>query len=331
MDRSKRRFATRLAGAILAGLALGTATASALAQTYPSRPIRIVVPFPPGGPTDMVTRLYADQLTRRLGQQVVVDNRAGAGGGIGAEAVARSVPDGYTLLLGTAGTHTANMFLFKNVPYDPVKDFTPISLMSLLPSALSVNPALPVQTVGELVAYSKAHPNALNYSTEGPGTLSHLGGEMLKRMSGLDMTHIAYRGAAPAVTALVAGEVQVALTGVLNPIQFARDGKVRILAVATPQRLLALPEIPTIAESGYPDYDVSSWTALFGPAGVQPDIATRLSQEIATIARLPEITEKLLAGGQQAITSTPAELAGRLVREAAKWQAVVKSSGITLE
>ena len=316
--------------AIVAVLA---AAGGALAQApaYPSKPIRLVVPFPPGGATDILAREVAQKLTEAWGQSVVVDNRPGAGGNIGAELVARAAPDGYTLLMGTVGTHAINASLYAKLPYDHVKDFAPVILVAGVPNVLVVNPALPVNTVAELIAYAKANPGKLNFASSGNGTSIHLSGELFKVMAGVQMTHVPYKGSAPAVADLISGQVQLMFDNLPPSLPQIKAGKLRALAVTSATRAPALPDVPTIAEAGLPGFEASSWFGVLAPAGTPPAIVARLNAEIAKWLASPEAREKLSKQGANAAGGSPEDFAKHIAAETTKWAKVVKDSGAKVD
>src|SRR5690349_12578544 len=253
-------------------LALGAPVVPAQPATYPTKPIRLIVPFPPAGTTDILARAVAQKLSETWGQQVVVDNHPGAGGNIGSDIVAKASPDGYTLLMGTVGTHAINPSLYAKMPYDHVKDFAPVILVAGVPNVLVVNPALPVKSVQELIVYGKANPGKLNFASSGNGTSIHLSGELFKTMTGIQMTHVPYKGSSPALTDLIAGQVQLMFDNLPSSLQFIKAGKLRALAVTSLERSSALPDVPTLAESGLPGFEVSSWFGVLAPAGTPNDI-----------------------------------------------------------
>ncbi len=304
---------------------------SALAQPFPSKPLRIVVPFPAGGTTDVLARAVAQKLTETLGQPVVVDNRPGAGGNIGAELVAKSPPDGYTLLMGTVGTHAINPGLYPKMPYDHVRDFAPVILVAGVPNVLVVNPSLPVNSVQELIVYSKANPGKLNFASSGNGTSIHLSAELFKTMAGVQIMHVPYKGSAPALQDLVGGQVQLMFDNLPSSLALIKGGKLKALAVTSSARAAALPDVPTLAESGLPGFEASSWFGLLAPAGTpQPAIAT-LNAEVAKWLATPEAREKLLAQGAIAAGGTPEDFTRHIAAETAKWQKVVKESGAKVD
>ena len=310
---------------------LVTVAVGAWAQSYPTKPIRIVVPFPGGGATDLLARAAAQKLTEAWGQPVVVDNRPGAGGNIGTELVARAAPDGYTLEMGTVGTHAINASLYAKMPYDHVKDFAPVILVAGVPNVLVVNPALPVTSVQELISYAKANPGKLNFASSGSGTSIHLSGELFKVMAGVQMTHIPYKGSAPALADLIGGQVQLMFDNLPPSLPQIKAGKLRALAVTSVTRAPALPDVPTVAESGLPGFEASSWFGILAPAGTPPDIIARLNAEIGKWLASPEAKEKLLALGANAAGGSPEDFAKHIAAETAKWQKVVKESGAKVD
>jgi tripartite-type tricarboxylate transporter receptor subunit TctC len=297
---------------------------------YPTKPLRIVVGFPAGGPSDILGRLVAQKLTEAFPHQTIVDNRAGASGNIGAELVAKSPPDGYTLLLIPA-THAVNPSIYKRVPYDPLRDFTMVSLVAEGPFILVVHPSLPVKNVQDLIALARKRPGELNYASASLGGLPHLSGELLKSMTGIRMTHIPYKGAAPATIDVVAGHVSIMFNNMLSAVPHIKSGRLRALGVTTRKRSSAVPEVPTIDESGVKGYEVSGWYGVLAPAALPADVLARLNTEINRGIRQPEVVKRLSAEGMDAVGSTPEEFAQRMQREIAKWAAVVKKAGITAE
>ena len=314
--------------ALVAGVAAPDASAQA---AWPSKPIRIVVPFPPGGTTDILARAAAQKMAEAWKEQAVIDNRPGAGGNIGAELVARSPADGYTLLMGTVGTHAINASLYAKMPYDHVKDFAPVILVAAVPNVLVVHPSLPVHSVAELIAYAKANPGKLNFASSGSGTSIHLAGELFKVMAGVQMTHVPYKGSAPAIADLVGGQVQLMFDNLPSALAQIKAGKLRALAVTSAQRAAALPDAPTIAESGLPGYEASSWFGLLAPAGTPADVVAKINGEIARWLASPEAKEKLSSQGAIAAGGTPEDFARHIAAETAKWQRVVRESGAKVE
>ena len=322
------RTSIRAWGAALAAVVALAASAPAAAQgSYPSKPVRLVVPFPAGGTTDILARAVAQKLSETWGQQVIVDNRPGAGGNIGSELVAKSPPDGYTLLMGTVGTHAINPSLYAKMPYDHVKDFTPVILVAGVPNVLVVNPALPVNSVPELIAYAKANPNKLNFASSGNGTSIHLSGELFKTMTGAQMTHVPYKGSSPALTDLIGGQVQLMFDNLPSSLQFIKAGKLRALAVTTAARSQALPDVPTLAESGLPGFEASSWFGVLAPAGTPPAIVEKINGAVAAWLASPEAKEKLAGQGAIAAGGTSDAFVRHIADESSKWSKVVKASG----
>jgi tripartite-type tricarboxylate transporter receptor subunit TctC len=300
------------------------------AQDYPTKPIRFVVPYPPGGGTDIIARIVQAKLTQGLGQPVIIENRGGAGGAVGTEVVAKSAPDGYTILF-TLSSHTINPLLYK-LPFDTEKDFAPISLVASLPQIIAAYPPLPVKNMQELIALAKAYPGKLNFASVGNGSPSHIAGELLKLKAGIDLVHIPYKGGGPAVADTVAGQVQFLIVSIPAAMSQVKSGRLRPIAVTTLKRSPAAPEIPTVAESaGIPDYEVDSWYAMFAPAKTPPAIVARLQQEIARVVQLPEIKEKLLQQGADGVGGSSAELERVVKRELRKWEAVIRQAGIKVD
>jgi tripartite-type tricarboxylate transporter receptor subunit TctC len=316
-----------LATALLACLPL---LAFAQADGYPAKPIRIVVPFPPGGATDEAARLIATKMGEHWGQPVVVDNRPGAGGNVGSDVVAKSTPDGYTLVMGVTGSHAINTSLYSKMPYDPVKDFIAISQVAVVPNVLVVHPSVPAKNLAELVALAKTEPGKLNYASLGNGTAAHLGMEMLKTAAGIDVTHVPYKGSAPAVSDLIAGQVQMMVDGLPSSLPHVKAGQLRAIAITSLHRSPSLPDLPTIAET-YPGFYADAWSGLFAPKGTPKPVIDKLSTEVQRILRLPDVRQKLAALGAEPVGSTPSEFAAHVNREIAKWAKVVKSSGAKVD
>jgi tripartite-type tricarboxylate transporter receptor subunit TctC len=318
---------TRVAGALLAVAAL--LASAACAQEYPTKPIRLIVPFAPGGPTDIMSRAISERITSSLGQPLVVDNRPGAGGGIGSELAARSAPDGYTMLLGHIGTHAINASLYEKLGYDPVKDFAPITMIATLPLGLWVNASVPAASVKELVALARAKPGTINFGSAGSGGPTHMAGEMLKAMARIDIVHVPYKGNAASLTDLVAGRVQMMFSNLLTASPHARSGKLRGLAISSARRSPQAPELPTVAESGLPGYDITPWYGVLFPAGTPRAIVLRLNREIGGILTTPEMADRFRTQGIDLVTSTPEAFAALIRSEIPKWRKVVKESGAT--
>ena len=326
-----RTVAIRALALAAAALALAAAPLAAAQTPYPGKPVRLVVPFPAGGTTDILARAAAQKLSEAWGQQVIVDNRPGAGGNIGAELVAKAAPDGYTLLMGTVGTHAINASLYSKLPYDPVKDFAPVILVAGVPNVLVVNPSLPVNSVPELIAYAKANPGALNFASSGSGTSIHLSGELFKTLTGVQMTHVPYKGSAPALTDLMGGQVQLMFDNLPSSLGFIKAGKLRALAVTSSARAAALPDVPALAEAGVPGFEASSWFGILAPAGTPRDIILRINGEVAKWLASPEAREKLAGQGAIAAGGTPEDFARHINAEMAKWAKVVKESGAKVD
>ena len=322
---------TALLHRFAAGALLALVAAWASAQPYPTKSIRIVVPFPPGGATDILARDVAQKLTEAWGQQVIVDNRPGAGGNIGSELVAHSAPDGYTLEMGTVGTHAINASLYAKMPYDHVKDFAPVILVAGVPNVLVVNLGVPANSVAELIAYAKANPGKLNFASSGNGTSIHLSGELFKVMAGVQMTHVPYKGSAPALQDLLGGQVQLMFDNLPPSLPQIKAGKLRALAVTSLTRAPAIPDVPTVAEAGLPGFEASSWFGILAPAGTPPAIVARINAEIAKWLATPEAKEKLAKQGANAAGGTPDDFAKHIATETAKWAKVVKDSGAKID
>lgn len=310
-------------GALALGLGL-TATAQA---AYPAKPIRLVVPFPAGGGADAIARTVAPKLSQVLGQSVVIDNKAGAGGNIGAEFVARAPADGYTLLYGTNGTHAINQTLYGNLRFDPVADFAPVSRLTEIAPMLVVNPVLPVKNVAELVAYARANPGKINYASAGNGTTSHLAGEMFKTLAGVDIVHIPYRGGGAAMMDVIAGRAPMMIDVMPNALPQVQGGKVRGLAVTTAHRAASAPEFPTIAEAGLPGFELAAWDGILAPAGTPQPVIAKLNAAIREALADPQVAASLAARGAQPVPGSPAEFARHIQTESTKWAGLVKSSG----
>jgi tripartite-type tricarboxylate transporter receptor subunit TctC len=313
-------------------VSLASMTAAAQTPAYPSKPIRIVVPYAAGGGIDVISRLVGEKLSQRLGQPVVIDNRPGGGTLLGAEQVAKSAPDGYTLMVTTDATMTINPYLYVKLPYDPVKDFAPITQMVFLNQLLLENPAVPAKNLKELIAYAKANPGKLNYGSYGSGSQPHLAMEMLKSQAGMFIVHVPYRGLTQTVPATIAGDVQLTFSGAASSLAFIKSGRLRALAVGGKTRLALLPDVPTFAESGFPDVPANAWFGLFAPAATPRDIVMKLNAEVVRILRDPEFVQKeLTAKGYELIASTPEEFTTFLAADSLRNARAVKISGAKVE
>ena len=300
---------------------------TAFSQSYPNKPIKLIVPFPPGGATDVVARIIGQKWSVAFGQPVIIENKAGASGSIANEFVANSAPDGYTLIVGTASTQAANPVVGK-VPWDPIKSFTPVSLVATEPMALVIHPSVPANNVKELISLAKSKPNELNMASFGNGTVSHLAGELFNSMAGTKMTHIPYKGAGPAMTDLIGGQVQVMFNSLSVVFNSAKAGKIKILAVGSLKRNSELPDIPTINEAGVFGYDAGTWQGVFGPTGLPKNIVERLSAEVIKTMKSPEVVQSFIALGSQPQGGTPNELELILKTDLAKWGRIVKEANI---
>jgi tripartite-type tricarboxylate transporter receptor subunit TctC len=328
MIRTTRRQAL-IAGGLLAGTALGLG--SAAAQTFPSRTITMVVPFAAGGSTDVVARIIAQKMSEGLGQQVIVENVAGAGGSTGAARVTKAEPDGYTILMGTVATHALNPLMLKRKPYDAVADFTPVSLLVVVPNVLVVHPSVPAKTVPELVALLKADPSKYNYASSGVGTPLHLSGELFKSMAKVTMQHIAYRGSGPALNDVVAGQVPIMFDNLPSASEFIRAGTLRGIAVTTKERAPSFPDMPTIAEGGLTGYETYTWNALFAPPNTSKQVVERLNAEARKAVADPTVQERLKTFSATVVGSTPEALAEHVKTEIGKWTPVVKEAGVQID
>jgi len=316
---------------LVTALALVLGLTEALAQSYPTKPIRLVVPFPPGGSLDVVARAIGQKLSEAWGQPVVIDNRPGAGGNIGADLVAKSPPDGYTILEGALSTHAVNVSLYSRMPYDPVRDFAPITLVAVTPNVLVVNPSLPVNSVKELIAYAKANPGKLSFGSGSNGSAGHLAGELFKIEAGVDMTHVPYKGGAPAMQDLLAGQTQLMFDNLANSMQQVRAGKLKALAVTTAQRSTLVPELPTLSEAGLPGFDISTWWGFMAPAGTSKEIIAKWNAEVTRILETPEMKAFFAQQGAEARPTSP-EAFGEMIRsEIAKYAKIVKASGAKVD
>jgi tripartite-type tricarboxylate transporter receptor subunit TctC len=302
-------------------------TKSSAAEAYPTKPIHYIVPFAPGGPTDIMSRAIGERIGAAWGQQVVVDNRGGAGGNIGAELVAKSAPDGYTVMIGHVGTHAINAALYARIPFDPVRDFTPITLVATLPLALVVHQSVPAKSVKELIALAKAKPGQINFASAGSGGPTHLAGELFRTTAGIDIVHVPYKGNAAALTELIGGQVQMMFSNLLTSMPHVKTGKLRALAVSTAKRSPQAPDLPTVAESGVPGYDVTPWYGILGPAKLPQAIVMKWNREVARVIALPEMQERFVGQGIDLTASTPEQFAALIKAEVLRWARIVKQAG----
>jgi len=324
------RLASPLLAAGIAAAGMATADA-AFAQDFPNRPVRLVVPFGAGGVSDIIGRTLAGRLQEGLGQPVIVDNRGGAGGSIGSDIVAKSQPDGHTLLLGSNGTHAIVPYLYKKLPYDPIKDFTPIGMVAVTPTVLAVSPELPVKSVKELIALARAKPGTLSFGSSGIGSTSHLAGEMLASIGGIALTHVPYKSASAAYPDVFSGRVPVIFDSVVSMTPHLKAGKLRALAVTTPKRVATLPDLPTMAEAGVPGYAITLWIALFGPAGMPPAVTARLNKELVRVLGMPEVREQMAAQGSEVMPGTPGDLLAAVKTDLQRMGEIVKAAKIEAE
>ena len=314
--------------ALAAAAMLASGMPAAMAQdSFPSKPINIIVPFSAGGTTDILARIVGQALTVELGQSVIIENRPGAGGNIGGQAAARAAADGYTLFMGTVGTHAINAALYAKMPFDPIKDFAPLTRVANVPNLLVAHPKQPFTTVKELIAYTKANPGVVNFGSSGSGSSIHLSGELFKSMTQLDMVHVPYKGSAPAVTDLLGNQISIMFDNMPSAIQHVRSGKLRPIAVTTAKRSPELPDVPTVAEAGVPGYEATSWFGLWAPVKTPADIQTKLHAAIAKVLKDPAVAKKIGEQGGEVVIDTPAQFDAFIKAEAAKWGKVVKESG----
>jgi tripartite-type tricarboxylate transporter receptor subunit TctC len=320
-----------LAAALLLGGLPATETAAAEAAAFPSRPLRLIVPFPAGGGADALARLIMPRVAQHLGQPIVIENRPGAGGNVGAELVARAAPDGYTLLYGTNGTHAINASLYRNLPFDPIRDFVPVSRMTEIAAMLIVHPGVPAKSTAELIQYARSNPGKLNFASAGNGTTSHLAGEMFRTQAGIDIVHIPYRGGALAMTDLIGGQVQMMIEVMPNAAPQVSAGRVRGLAVSTAGRFPTTPTIPTIDESGLPGFEASAWDGIFVPAGTPLPIVMRLNTAIRQALEEPDTVAALLARGARPVPGSPESFAAFIPASAERWAVAVRASGAKID
>lgn len=300
----------------------------AIAETWPTRPIRFIVPFAPGGGGDVVGRIIGQRMSEQLGKPLIIDNRAGGGGTLGCELAAKAAPDGYTLLLGNVGPIAVGPALYPKLAYDPVRDFAPVTMIASFPNLLVANPGLPFKTVPELVAYAKSRPGTLNFASAGAGTSTHLAGELFKSVAGIDVVHVPYKGGAAAMTDIIAGQVAYYFGTMPSSMPLAKAGKLRALAVTSLTRSPAAPEVPTIAESGYPKFETAAWYGLMFPTGTPREIVARTNAATMSVLALSDIRERLVHEGSEPMGSTPAQFSAYIKAEIAKWSGVVKAANL---
>jgi tripartite-type tricarboxylate transporter receptor subunit TctC len=322
MNKIKYLFAFALIACDVAGNALAQTAAN-----YPTKPVRFIAPFPPGGSTDLLARLVALKLGEAWGQQVIVENRGGAGGTIGAELAARAAPDGYTIVMGHVGTFGFNPTLYPKLPYDAIRDFAPITVLATVPNGMAVHPSLPVKTARDFVALAKAKPGELLYASGGSGSASHLAGEYFKLLTKIDMVHVPYKGTGPAMISMISGQTTMTITGMVALMPHVKSGRLKLLGVATMKRLAIMPAVPTINESGVPGYDANQWYGVLTQAAVPRDIVARLHADIVKVLARPDVKERLAADGAEAVANTPEQFAAHIKAEIARWAPVVKASG----
>lgn len=315
---------------LLGAVAAASIATSVHAQGYPSKPVTLIVPFPPGSTTDLVGRILQDELAKAIGQTVVIENRGGAGGSVGTEAVARSAPDGYTLLMGTIGTHSINPAVYAKINYDPIKDFEPVIQFGTAPNVLVVNPDLPVKSVADLIAYIKANPGKVNYGSSGNGTSNHLSGAMFVARNGLNATHVPYKGGAEAITGLLRGDLQFMFYHYLPLLGHIKDGKLRAIANTNATRIAALPDVPVMKEAGMDDFEVSAWFGVWAPAKTPKEVVTKLNQAILKIINSPDVKAKLQAQGIDPVAGSPEDLLKLNQAELARWAKAVQQAGAKL-
>ena len=321
---------TRLLASATLSVVAALTSLCAVAQTWPAKPVTIIVPYPPGGASDVTARLIAQRLTEAWGQSVIVENRPGANGNIAATYVAAAKPDGYTLLMGNVGPNAISLSLYKSLAYG-VKSFAPISQTGTVPIVILANPDAPFRTLQELVAYAKANPDKLNYGSAGVGSSTHLTAELLKTTAGIRMMHVPYKGDSPAIVDVEGGQIPLMLATTVSAVPQIRTGRVRAIAITTPKRSLALPDVPTVAESGYPNFDTSSWGGLLAPAGTPPEVIAKAHDAVVTIMDMPDTRKKLGDLGIDIVSSTPEAFGKYMLAEEAKWGRAVKSSGASLD
>jgi len=331
MQKSRTLARRALVAALLGIVAAAALPPGAAADSFPSKPVKLIVPFPPGGPLDTTGREIAQKLTESWSRSVIIENKPGAGGNIGADFVAKSPPDGYTVVMGALSTHAVNPSLYPRMPYDAKKDFAPITLVAITPNVLVVNPSLPVHSVQELIEYAKAHPGKLSFGSGSIGSAGHLAGELFKVDAGVDMVHVPYKGAAPAMQALLAGDTQLMFDNLASAMSQVKAGKLRALAVTTKARSPLAPDLPTMSEAGVPGFDISTWFGLMAPAGTPPDVIAKWNADVTKVLSAPAMRAQLAAQGAEAAPDTPSEFARFIDAELVKYAKIVKASGAKVD
>jgi len=331
MQKSRTLARRALVAALLGIVAAAALPPGAAADSFPSKPVKLIVPFPPGGPLDTTGREIAQKLTESWSRSVIIENKPGAGGNIGADFVAKSPPDGYTVVMGALSTHAVNPSLYPKMPYDAKKDFAPITLVAITPNVLVVNPSLPVHSVQELIEYAKAHPGKLSFGSGSIGSAGHLAGELFKVDAGVDMVHVPYKGAAPAMQALLAGDTQLMFDNLASAMSQVKAGKLRALAVTTKARSPLAPDLPTMSEAGVPGFDISTWFGLMAPAGTPPDVIAKWNADVTKVLSAPAMRAQLAAQGAEAAPDTPSEFARFIDAELVKYAKIVKASGAKVD
>ncbi|HTL77076.1 MAG TPA: tripartite tricarboxylate transporter substrate binding protein [Casimicrobiaceae bacterium] len=331
MQKSRTLARRALVAALLGIVAAAALPPGAAADSFPSKPVKLIVPFPPGGPLDTTGREIAQKLTESWSRSVIIENKPGAGGNIGADFVAKSPPDGYTVVMGALSTHAVNPSLYPKMPYDAKKDFAPITLVAITPNVLVVNPSLPVHSVQELIEYAKAHPGKLSFGSGSIGSAGHLAGELFKVDAGVDMVHVPYKGAAPAMQALLAGDTQLMFDNLASAMSQVKAGKLRALAVTTKARSPLAPDLPTMSEAGVPGFDISTWFGLMAPAGTPPDVIAKWNADVTKVLSAPAMRAQLAAQGAEAAPDTPSEFARFIDAELVKYAKIVKGSGAKVD
>ncbi len=321
----------RMAGRLcVAGCALLGTVLPAAAQDYPTKPVRVIIPFPPGGSNDIVGRMIAQQLSERMGKQFITDNRGGAGGTFGTELAAKAAPDGYTLLI-ISVAYAFNTSMYAKLPYDPVKAFAPVAILGTGPNALAVHPSLPAKNVKDFIALAKSKPGQLNYASAGIGSFQHLGSELLRIMAGINVVHVPFKGGGPAMIDVISGQSQFCTGSLIQLLPHSRSGKLKVLGTGGTKRVAALPDVPTISEAGVKGYEANNWWGLLAPAGTSPEIIKKLHSELSIILKSPETQKRFSSEGAEAVNMTPEQFGKYIEAETAKWSRVVKEAGIKAE